>query len=192
MSVVPTLETARLVLRPPVDEDAAAIFAIRSDPETMRYWNAPPMVHLDEARTLIARDRALAEVDEGYRWMLVPKEGGAAIGVCGLVAVKLDHRRAELGYVLARTHWGRGLMGEALEAILAHAFLTLDLNRVEAELDPRNGASERILARLGFTREGLQPERWWVAGEVSDSLLMGLLRPAWQAARADGAARNGG
>jgi RimJ/RimL family protein N-acetyltransferase len=73
-------------------------------------------------------------------------------------------------------------MHEALQALLSYAFQTLDLNRLEADIDPRNHASARTLERLGFQKEGHLRERWIVDGEISDTWLYGLLRREWQAA----------
>lgn len=93
-----------------------------------------------------------------------------------------QNRRAEIGYALARAHWGHGYMGEALQALPGFAFTDLDLHRLEADIDPRNAASAAALARLGFIQEGLLRERWIVAGEISDSALYGLLRRDWTTA----------
>jgi RimJ/RimL family protein N-acetyltransferase len=73
-------------------------------------------------------------------------------------------------------------MHEALQTLLDFGFGVMNLNRVEADIDPRNGASARSLLRLGFRLEGHLRERWIVAGEVSDSALYGLLRAEWRAA----------
>ena len=70
-------------------------------------------------------------------------------------------------------------MHEALQTFIAYAFETLDLNRLEADIDPRNHASAKTLERLGFQKEGLLRERWIVSGEVSDTCLYGLLRKNW-------------
>ncbi len=71
-------------------------------------------------------------------------------------------------------------MGEALRRLLAFAFDEIDLNRLEAEIDPRNRPSAASLERLGFRREGLLAQRWIVSGEVSDSALYGLLAEHWR------------
>jgi len=70
-------------------------------------------------------------------------------------------------------------MGEALPALIGHAFGAMDLNRLEADIDPRNAPSASVLERLGFRREGLLRERWIVNGEKSDSAIYGLLRGQW-------------
>lgn len=103
----------------------------------------------------------------------------ALVGTCTLFHFHWASRRAELGYALARAAWGQGLMHEALSALLAHAFNGLGLNRIEADIDPRNRASGRSLERLGFRKEGHLRERWMVDGEVSDTDLYGLLRIDW-------------
>jgi ribosomal-protein-alanine N-acetyltransferase len=71
-------------------------------------------------------------------------------------------------------------MHQALQALLRYAFQTLDLNRLEADIDPRNLASARTLERLGFQKEGHLRERWIVNNEISDTWLYGLLCQEWQ------------
>ncbi len=71
-------------------------------------------------------------------------------------------------------------MQEALQALLSYAFETLDLRRLEADVDPRNQASIQTLERLGFQKEGFLRERWEVGGEIQDALFYGLLRPEWK------------
>ena len=70
-------------------------------------------------------------------------------------------------------------MREALSALLDFGFQKLDLNRVEADIDPRNLASAKLLDRLGFQKEGFLRERWIVEGEISDTALYGLLKREW-------------
>ncbi len=179
----PVLHTPRLRLRPLREGDEAALLAIFGDARVMRYWSTPPWQGLEQARALVANDAAAMAAGEALRLGLEPADGGAIVGTCTLFAFAASSRRAEMGYNLAFDAWGAGLMTEALEALLAHGFGALGLNRVEADIDPRNEASARLLGRLGFAREGLLRERWIVAGEKSDSALYGLLRADWQARR---------
>lgn len=177
------LSTPRLLLRPLAEADAAALMAIFSDPAVTRYWSAPPWTHRDAAHAMIERDRrAMAEGDY-IRLGLERHVDRALIGTCTLFALNPQSRRAELGYVLGSREWGCGFMHEALLALLDHGFGALALNRVEADIDPRNKASARSLARLGFAQEGYLRERWIVGGEVSDTALYGLLRRDWLARR---------
>ncbi len=108
---------------------------------------------------------------------------GKLIGECSLFNLVPQCRRAEVGYTLAQQAWGNGYISEALVALLEFGFARLDLNRVEADVDPRNVASAKTLEKLGFQKEGLLRERWIVGEEVSDSALYGLLAVDWRARR---------
>ena len=83
-------------------------------------------------------------------------------------------------------------MHEALSALVDYAFKTLGLNRLEADIDPRNHASARTLERLGFQKEGHLRERWIVSGEISDTWWYGLLRRDWREHTSCGLTRTGG
>jgi RimJ/RimL family protein N-acetyltransferase len=112
-----------------------------------------------------------------YQWGIELER--VIVGSCTLANIDRRHRRAELGFALARAFWGRGLMLEALPALIQFAFGHLDLHRIEADTDPRNTASMRVLERLGFQREGLLRERYFQLGEAQDAVVYGLLRRDW-------------
>jgi RimJ/RimL family protein N-acetyltransferase len=114
-----------------------------------------------------------------FQWGIVRHEDGLVIGTCTLFHIDESNRRAEIGYALGRAHWGKGYMREALSALLEYAFRTLGLHRIEADVDPRNEASIRLLERLGFQKEGYLRERWLVDGATHDTLFFGLLRKEW-------------
>ncbi len=172
--------TDRLKIRQLTDADAPALYAIFSHPEVMRYWGSPAWTAISQA------EERLASVQEGYRsgerfqWGIERKEDSALLGACSIFSLNRPSRRAEIGYALGRPYWGQGYMGEALQALVAYAFETLDLNRLEADIDPRNHASAKTLERLGFQKEGFMPERWIVGDEVSDTWFYGLLRRNWE------------
>jgi RimJ/RimL family protein N-acetyltransferase len=182
------LHTSRLRLRPLRDDDAPALLAIFSDARVMRHWSTPPWAGIDRAQAVIALDREALAAGRHLRLGLERLEDGDLLGTCMLFNFYPQCRRAELGFGLRSAAWGRGYMHEALAALLGHAFDALGLNRVEADTDPRNRAALSTLERVGFEREGLLRERWIVAGEVSDSAILGLLRSRWNARAAAGAA----
>ncbi|WP_189644735.1 GNAT family N-acetyltransferase [Luteimonas gilva] len=174
----PQLRGPRVRLRGPRREDADAVFALFSDPAVMRYWSRPPMIVRDEAAALIAEmQEAFAERDK-LNWVVVDKRD-EAIGTCTLFRFDARHRHAELGYALRSDLWGQGLAREAASAALDWAFRTLRLHRVEADIDPRNEASRRILRRLGFVSEGVLRERFFVGDQATDSEVFGLLAEDW-------------
>lgn len=170
-----------VALRHLVPSDVPALYEVFSDPEVTRYFGIPRM------EDLAAAERLLREIDAGfaerrlYQWGVTVE--GTVIGTCTLHQLDARNQRAELGFALARAHWGRGLMTAALSALLDHTFGSLDLRRIEADVDPRNAASIRRLEALGFEREGYAQERWIVGGETQDSVLYGLLRRRWRARR---------
>ncbi len=175
----PTLDTARLRLRPFTNADAAALFALHSNAYVLRYWDAAPWS--DPARTerFVAACRQMEEEGSGAR-LAMDLSDGAFIGWCSFTRWNPDFRSASLGYCLDDAAWGHGYATEAARALLQWAFDTLDLNRVQAETDTRNAASARVLEKLNFMREGTLREDCVVNGEVSDSWVYGLLRRQWQ------------
>lgn len=174
------LRTERLLLRPVRESDAAALFEIFADPQVTRYLSRPAWTTLDQSRKRIAEDVKAMAAGEYLRLAVVRRSDREFIGECSLFNRVERARRAEVGYALARKAWGHGYVNEALRSLLEFAFSKLALNRIEADIDPRNRASARSLQRLGFAREGHLRERWIVAGEVSDSDLYGLLRSDWR------------
>jgi RimJ/RimL family protein N-acetyltransferase len=183
---LPDLPTPRLVLRALGPDDVPALLAIFGDPEVCRYWSRPPLPDLDAAAALQAEVARHFAERTLFQWGIVERAGGRVVGTCTLAALSPEHRRAEVGYALAREVWGRGYAAEALPALVAFAFTALGLHRLEADVDPRNAPSLRSLERLGFAREGHLRERWFQQGEWQDAALYGLLRADWEArARAD-------
>jgi len=179
---MPVLETERLRLRALELADADALHGVFSDPEVMRYWSDPP--HTDRAQTEAMIERILSAFErrEILQWGIEHKEVGRLLGTVTLIADG-SQPRAELGYILGREHWGRGFAGEAQRRAIDFAFEDLGLHRLEADTHPDNAASLRSLERLGFRREGLLRERWIVAGDVSDSAILGLLASEWRDVR---------
>jgi RimJ/RimL family protein N-acetyltransferase len=178
---LPPITTARLRLRPMVDADAAALFALFREPEVARYWSSPAMTDEAQAHTLIREIREEFAGGTLLEWAVERSDEPGLIGTCTLAHLDRDNRRAEIGYALHPAMQGRGYMREALDALVAHAFDDLGLHRLEADVDPRNTPSLRALERLGFVVEGRLRDRWQVTGEVQDSLILGLLAPEWRA-----------
>ena len=174
------ISTETLTLRFLTEADLPEVYDIFSHPEVMRYWSYPPWTHKVQA------EQWLMNVQEGYRTRNDIQLGierqidHILLGTCTLFQFHRTSRRAEIGYALGRPYWGSGYMHQALQALLQYAFETLNLNRLEADIDPRNQASARTLERLGFQNEGHLRERWIVNDEVSDTDLYGLLRREWQ------------
>jgi RimJ/RimL family protein N-acetyltransferase len=181
---LPIPPAGRVRLRWLEPRDVDALLQVFGDPAVMRYWSSPPLPDRRAAEDLLAEIRACFERRELFQWGVALAESDRVIGTCTLAWLHAESRRAELGFALGRAHWGHGYMSEALLALLDFAFGPLGLRRLEADIDPRNESSLRLVQRLGFRREGLLRERWLTAGEVQDSLFFGLLSREWPAHRA--------
>lgn len=183
MDRLPLLQTPRLRLRTVEIADVPALYAVFADPRVMRYWSSAPMEEIAEAEALQADIAAMMRDDTLYQWGIEPLDGAGLIGTVTLYRIDVAHRRGEIGFALGGAHWGRGYASEAVGAVVAHAFEERGLHRLEADADPRNGASLRVLEKLGFVREGLARERYQLYGELQDSVMLGLLAPEWRARR---------
>lgn len=172
---LPELEGARVRLRVARSADAAALFEVYSDPRVLRYWSHGPWTDPAQADDWIARAWAGYATRSFLQWVIARREDDRVIGTTTLIRCVAQHRRCEIGYALGAAHWRQGLAREALDLVLSQAFTVLGLHRVEADIDPRNLASVRLVEALGFRREGQLRERYHVGGEIQDSLIYGLL-----------------
>lgn len=177
---LPTLLGSRVSLRRLEDRDAADLFAIFSDPVVMRYWSWTPWTDQAAAVGMIESTRRQFADRTLYQWGVTLRDKDSVIGTCTLADVNVQNRRAEIGFILRRDCWGRGIMTDATRTLLGFAFDQLNLHRIEADVDPRNEPSIRLLERLGFKREGYLRERWLVGDEVNDTEFYGLLRREWR------------
>lgn len=180
-SPLPELTTPRLRLRAPTLADAEPLFAFYRDPQVMRYAGRDPHTHVDEIREKLMRDLETMNRGEAARWIMTPLDDTQVIGSVGLFHWSQNDRRAEIGYVLAPSHWGRALMKEVLPSIVRFAFEVMQLHRIDAQVDPENVASLRLLEGLGFKREGLLRESSFSFGRFSDTVILALLEQEWRA-----------
>jgi len=178
---LPAIETARLRLRPLLEADIPAHYAVFSDPDVARYWSREPWTDIAQAEESIKAILAAQADGSEARFGIELLSTGELIGNVGLHHFFGSNRRCEIGYALGSRHWGQGYATEALRAAIRHGFDALDLNRIEADIDPRNAASARVLDKLGFRKEGFMPERWFVFGEFADTVNYGLLKRYWEA-----------
>ena len=180
---LPTLEAAQVRLRWLDYDDAPDLYAVFSDPQVTRYWSSVAWQSREQADDLVRDIHECCAKGHLFQWGIESRDEGKIIGTCTLAAIDRDHRRAEIGFALARRCWGQGLMADALSRLLDHAFTDLGLYRIEADVDPANTASLKTLKRLGFEQEGRLRARWQVGGEIQDSVILGLLAPDWRALR---------
>jgi ribosomal-protein-alanine N-acetyltransferase len=177
--VFPVLETERLILREITPDDAEDIYRIFADPAVIRYWGAAPMGSIGEAQGKIAGITAAFREREGIRWAITRKGDNRLIGSCGHWRLVKQHFRSEIGYELAPEHWGQGVMPEAVGALLRFGFERMGLHSVEAQIEPNNQGSRRVLEKLGFVQEGYFRENFYFDGTFTDTAVFSLLKADW-------------
>jgi [ribosomal protein S5]-alanine N-acetyltransferase len=172
---LPTLEAGPVRLRQLGEPDLADLHAVFSDAAAMRYWSRPAFADLDETRGYLAAIDSGREHGDLFQWGIEHVDERRIIGTTTLFNLDLKQGRAEIGYILGSPWWGKGYAQSALRRLFEHTRDVMGMRRIEADVDPRNAASLRLVERLGFQREGYARERWLVAGELQDAVLLGLL-----------------
>jgi ribosomal-protein-alanine N-acetyltransferase len=175
----PSLTTNRLHLRQMRPDDAEALFAIRSDRAVMDFYGDEPHQSLEDTYTLIQQIQDDYERREALLWGITLKGEDIIIGSCMFLSFGPGFHYVETGYDLHQAYWGRGIMGEALPAILTYGFTELGLHRIEAVTDPRNEPSKSLLLKLGFTYEGNLRQRFFFRDQFLDAHYFGLLKDEW-------------
>ncbi len=150
---LPELSTTRLTLRPLTEADRDALFAIYGDAEVMRYASDEPFADVAVVDRMLTSVQRLYAARESLEWGVALRQSGALIGTCGLHSFGQDRSGAEVGCLLARAYWGRGLMREVLELVIGVGFGALDLSELRAEIDAPNTRSHALFTRLGFARD---------------------------------------
>jgi len=171
------LDTEYLHLRRVRLSDAGGLFQMLSDAESMKYWSHTPVADVSDALKVLREDVESDARGDSICWAVTLKGRDEMIGKCILFQFSTENRRAEIGFILNRDYWRRGLMLQALQAVIHFAFNTLELHRIEADVDPDNAGSLGILEKLGFEREGLFRDRWRLNHDWVDSVMLGLLNP---------------
>jgi RimJ/RimL family protein N-acetyltransferase len=167
-----------VLLRPLRADDIDDLYTLFADTEVTRHWSFAAWTRRAQAEEFL-RLRLSLLPPAVYCWAIASDE--RLIGSLTLFVLDGPPRRAEIGYALASAFHGRGLASEALRLAIGHAFEVLELARIEADVDPRNQASCRLLERLGFRREALLHDRCRRGDEVGDAAIYGLLRADWRA-----------
>ncbi|HET7017624.1 MAG TPA: GNAT family protein [Streptosporangiaceae bacterium] len=173
------LRTERLVLRQITETDGPGLFDIFNDDQVTAHYAWDTFTSIEQGHELAQRTARAFRERESLRWGLVPHGSERIVGSVGYTRWNTENRFAILGYDLARPYWQRGLMTEAVTAVLRLGFEQMDLNRVEALVMAGNVASITLLSRLGFSHEGELRSRALHRGEFRDVWTFGLLRAEW-------------
>jgi RimJ/RimL family protein N-acetyltransferase len=176
------LETSRLTLRPFVEGDFDAVYAMRSDPEVARYLYQGPL-SAEETRSRLERNMALSAWAAEGDWLsvaAVERESGLVVGDMAFHWVSERDRTAEIGFVFDPRHQGRGFATEAAAALVHWALRDAGFHRVIGRTEARNAASARVLEKLGMRLEAHLVENEWVKGEWQSELVYAILDREWR------------
>ena len=160
----PTLSSDRLILRPLKRSDAVDLYEYASDEEVSKHVLWEPHQHISQSRDFIRA--SIRQYHSGFPGSLaiVEKKSMKMIGTIGFMWIQSDNSAAEVGYSLSRDFWNRGIMTEALKAVIAHGFGSMNLNRIEAQHETTNPASGAVMRKCGMKLEGTLRQRLYNKG----------------------------
>jgi ribosomal-protein-alanine N-acetyltransferase len=176
---LPTVPTSRLLLRKLRIEDIDALYDYASDPEVSRhtFWTT----HRNSAETKAYIKTVLDHYarKEVAVWAIERQQDGVCIGTGGFINWSPKHRRAEIGYALARDHWNQGYGTEAVRAMIRFGFETMQCNRIQAQCVPANKASSRVMEKAGMRYEGTLRDYVYIKDAYQDIEMYAILRDDW-------------
>jgi [ribosomal protein S5]-alanine N-acetyltransferase len=171
----PVLETEHLILKAVTHLDAPAFLDMRSNKNVMQYIPRPIMQTLDEAKIFIENCIENIAANEYIHWGIYYKTNPSdMLGTIGFYRTQKEHYRSEIGYSLREQYFAKGIMQEAIKVVINYGFDSMQLHTIEAVIDPANNASEKLLIKNGFVKEGhfLENELW--QGKWLDSAIYTL------------------
>ncbi len=175
-SPFPGIRTERLLLRRLERTDAPEILFLRSDDTVMQYIDREKTKTLEEAEAFIQRITDSLDANEGIMWAITLLDHpNIVIGTIGYWRLIKQHHRAEVGYMLHPGSWNKGIMKEALLAVIDYGFNAMKLHSIEAHINPDNVASGFLLEKTGFTREAYFKEDFFFRGKFIDTAVYSLL-----------------
>ena len=176
------LETERLILRPFIPEDAPAMYHNwASDPEVTKYLTWPTHSSLDVSRWVVNDWVSHYGENAYYQWAIVPTDLGEPIGSIAAVQVNDDAQWVEIGYCIGKSWWHRGIVTEALGAVIAFFFDEVGMGRIQARHDPRNPNSGAVMIKCGMTYEGTLRRADRNNQGICDAAIYGILREEYDA-----------
>ncbi|WP_336883143.1 GNAT family protein [Priestia koreensis] len=170
------LETERLLLREVNEADFPDMLDYLSDEKVMRHMGIGVFKTVEDVMEEVSWYRSIFNDGTGIRWGITLKDIGKVIGSCGFLNHVPKHHRADIGYELHSSYWGMGIAAEAIQAILHHGFHHLQLERVQALIEPDNISSINLIEKQRFVKEGLLRHYEYGAGKFDDLYMYSLLK----------------
>lgn len=174
--LIQELNTQRLYLRKMKVSDSQSLFEIWSDPDVTKFMNIANFTNEKQAKEMIELLDELSNENKAIRFSMVELKSGEIIGTCGFNMIDFENDKTEIGYDLSKKHWGMGYASEGIRALIHYAFEILNLNRIEAKVEPANSNSIRVLQKLNFTFEGTLRQFEKSNGKYIDLHMYSLLK----------------
>jgi ribosomal-protein-alanine N-acetyltransferase len=172
----PELESQRLLLRALKLSDAHDIQTIRSDERVMIYMDQERHQTVQQSEASISEKLKKYQEKTGMLWALIEKSSGTFMGDVAFFNIDHKNARAEIGYTLKPEFWKQGLMKEAMQTVFNFGFKDLYLHSLEANINPANDNSRKLLLSMGFQKEAYFRENYFYNGEYLDSEIYSLLK----------------
>lgn len=171
----PALESERLILRMILPRDSEDILIIRSNDKVMEFMDRPQMISLQESEEFIKSMIEDYKNQRGINWGIIEKATNKFIGYFGFWKIKSADCRGEIGFALKPDYWGNGYMSETMVKILTFGFKNLMLHSIEANVNPKNKSSIKLLEKHGFQKEAYFRENILFNNKFIDSIIYSLL-----------------
>jgi [ribosomal protein S5]-alanine N-acetyltransferase len=170
------LESDRLLLRQLSEHDVKEVFELRSNPETMKYIPRPLVTDYDGALAHIKMINDKIESNEAINWAVTVKGDPKLLGIVGHYRIQWHNFRSEIGYMFLPECHGQGIATEVIKLLIDYGFDVMQMHSLEAVIDPKNGASARVLEKNGFVKEAHLLENEYYNGRFLDTVIYSLLR----------------
>ncbi|CAM3868351.1 GNAT family N-acetyltransferase [Flavobacterium cucumis] len=172
----PILTSEHLRFRKLTNEDAPDILVLRGNPETMKFIPRPLITAIEGALAHIKIINDKIDQNLDINWAITEKNSDKCIGIIGFYRTQPEHFRTELGYMILPEQSGKGYVTEAVKVVLDFAFNTLNFHSIEAVIDSRHVASEKVLLKNGFEKEAHFKENFYYNNEFTDTVIYSLLK----------------
>ena len=172
----PTIETERLLLRRIEMSDASDLLILRSDERMMKYIDRPRAQGIEDAEKLILLFEDLLQKNEGINWGITLKGEARLLGTICLFKMQPENYRCEIGYLLHADFHRRGIMQESIAPVIDYGFNKMKLHSVQANVNPENIASIKLLEKNNFVREAYFRENYFYNGNFLDSAIYSLVK----------------
>lgn len=172
----PILETERLILRELLESDAQEILNCFSNEDVLRYYGQNPLTNIEQVKCIVKNFTKEYNEQKAIKWGIELKGTDGIIGTIGFHNWSSEHKRTEIAFALLPSEWGRGYATEAISKVISYGFKEISLTRIGAVVFTENEASNALLTKIGFEKEGTLRNYMYQNGVPYDTNVYSLLQ----------------